>query len=111
MAYELKQLTGQDQEQMIAFYTGVFTQPPWNDDWSDKAQLSSYMEDMVFDEEVFYETEKRLDLINSLKAKYGKSITEILEYLDSRQEKLSQLEKYEENLKKAKRAAHPFMRR
>ena len=47
MAYELKQLTGQDQEQMIAFYTGVFNQPPWNDDWSDKAQLSSYIEDLT----------------------------------------------------------------
>ena len=47
MAYELKQLTGQDKEQIIAFYTGVFTQPPWNDDWSDKAQLASYIEDLT----------------------------------------------------------------
>lgn len=47
MAYKLKQLTGQDKEQMMAFYTGVFTQPPWKDDWSDKTQLSSYMEDLT----------------------------------------------------------------
>ena len=28
----------------------------------------------------FYETEKRLDQINGLKAKYGRTIEEILEY-------------------------------
>ena len=64
-------------------------------------ELSSYMEDMVFDEEVFYETERRLDLVNNLKAKYGKSIEEILNYRDSCLEKLEKLEQYEENRKKA----------
>ncbi len=41
--------------------------------------LSSYM-DFDFDEETFFETEKRLDLINGLKAKYGQTIHEILSY-------------------------------
>ena len=36
-------------------------------------ELSSYVEDLCFDEETFFETEKRLDLINNLKAKYGQS--------------------------------------
>ena len=35
--------------------------------------------DLNFDEETFFETEKRLDLINGLKAKYGQSIEEIQE--------------------------------
>ena len=32
------------------------------------------MDDMTFDESVFYETERRLDLLNGLKAKYGQRI-------------------------------------
>ena len=32
-------------------------------------ELSSYVEDLNFDDETFFETEKRLDLINNLKAK------------------------------------------
>ena len=40
-------------------------------------ELSSYMDDMTFDESVFYETERRLDLLNGLKAKYGQRIEEI----------------------------------
>ena len=39
-------------------------------------ELSSYMDDMTFDESVFYETERRLDLLNGLKAKYGQRIEE-----------------------------------
>ena len=35
-------------------------------------ELSSYVEEMTFDSEAFYETEKRLDLLNGLKAKYGR---------------------------------------
>ena len=59
-------------------------------------ELSSYMDDMTFDEEVFYETERRLDLLNGLKAKYGQSIGEILAYQDRQQKKLEKMEKFEE---------------
>lgn len=41
-------------------------------------ELAGYMDDMDFDEEQFYEIEKRLDLINGLKAKYGGTIGHIL---------------------------------
>ena len=34
-------------------------------------ELSSYVDELNFDGETFYETERRLDLINNLKAKYG----------------------------------------
>lgn len=60
------------------------------------------MEDMTFDESVFYETERRLDLINGLKAKYGQSIELILEYQKKQQEKLTRLQKYEEIFEAAK---------
>ena len=59
-------------------------------------ELSSYMDDMTFDESVFYETEHRLDLLNGLKAKYGQRIEEIQEYQKKQQEKLNKLQKYEE---------------
>ena len=52
-------------------------------------ELSSYMDDMTFDESVFYETEHRLDLLNGLKAKYGQRIEEIQEYQKKQQEKLN----------------------
>ena len=44
----------------------------------------------------FYETEKRLDLINGLKAKYGQSIEEIRKYGEVQQQKLDKLNRYEE---------------
>ena len=75
-------------------------------------ELSSYMDDMTFDESVFYETERRLDLLNGLKAKYGQRIEEIQEYQKKQQEKLNKLQKYEEifeaareELKKAEKKA------
>ena len=38
------------------------------------------MEDMDFDEQTYQEAEERLNVINSLKDKYGSSIEEILAY-------------------------------
>ncbi len=60
------------------------------------------MDDMTFDESVFYETERRLDQINGLKAKYGQRIEEILSYQKKQQEKLDKLQKYEEIFQTAK---------
>ena len=40
-------------------------------------ELSAYLDELTFDEGEFYETERRLDLINGLKAKYGRTIEEI----------------------------------
>ena len=59
-------------------------------------EVSSYVEEMSFDDETFYETEKRLDLINGLKAKYGQSIEEIRKYGEVQQQKLDKLNRYEE---------------
>lgn len=65
-------------------------------------ELSSYLDDLVFDEETFYQVERRLDLINNLKAKYGQEISEILSYRDKQLEKLEKLRKYEEYFQAAK---------
>ncbi|MDO4274432.1 MAG: DNA repair protein RecN [Eubacteriales bacterium] len=65
-------------------------------------ELSAYLGSLTFDESAFYETERRLDLINGLKAKYGRRIEDILVYEKNQQEKLEKLLKYEENYQKAK---------
>ena len=59
-------------------------------------EAASYLTDFTFSEEDFKETEQRLDLINHLKSKYGKSIPEVLAYLSRQQERLNQLQNYEE---------------
>ena len=71
-------------------------------------ELSGYVSELNFSEETFQQIEDRLNLINHLKSKYGKTIARILEERQSKEEKLDQLQHYEEyrlqlqeNLKKA----------
>ena len=61
-------------------------------------ELSSYLEGLVFSEEEFYLTEQRLDLINGLKAKYGRTLEEIAAFQEEQSKKLDKLEKFEENI-------------
>lgn len=68
-------------------------------------ELSSYVEDLNFDDQVFYETEKRLDLINNFKAKYGRTIEDILVYCEAQKKKLDDLDRYEERFREAERKA------
>ena len=65
-------------------------------------ELSSYVEDLSFDDEIFYETEKRLDLLNNLKAKYGRTIEDIADYCSKQKQKLEELDRYEERFQEAK---------
>lgn len=65
-------------------------------------ELSSYVEDLNFDDETFFETEKRLDQINNLKAKYGQSIEEIQKYAERQKQKLEDIDRYEERFQQAK---------
>ena len=53
------------------------------------------LEDMSFDEQEYYQMEQRLDLINHLKTKYGRTIEEILSYRDQQCVKLERLTDYE----------------
>lgn len=64
--------------------------------------LSSYLDEMAFDEEDFYRISQRLDLLNNLKTKYGQTIPEILAYRDQRQSRLESLLSFEEKLEALK---------
>lgn len=60
--------------------------------------ISDYMEDCAFNPAEFAEMEQRLDVINGLKMKYGKTIEEILLYCDKKKEQLEKYENYHEVL-------------
>lgn len=64
--------------------------------------LSEYIADAEFDDETYKETERRLDLINSLKAKYGHSIEDILNSCEEMKEELSGLLSFDEKLEELK---------
>ena len=59
--------------------------------------IVSYREDSYFDEEERNEIEKRLDLIYSLKRKYGNSEKEILDYKDKLEKEIQYIENLEEH--------------
>ncbi|MCM1024915.1 MAG: DNA repair protein RecN [Roseburia sp.] len=70
--------------------------------------VAEYMADCEFDEKDFETTERRLNLLNHLKGKYGDTVEEVLEYERTRRgylEKLADydvyLERMEKELKKA----------
>ncbi len=58
-------------------------------------QMADYLEGLEFDETEFVQTENRLNLLNHLKSKYGKSMEEVLAYKQQGEEKLRRLEHYE----------------
>ena len=63
--------------------------------------LSRLMDDMEFDEFTFRQTEERLNLLNHLKSKYGKSLDEVISYgetIRKKAEKLSDYENYQKEL-------------
>lgn len=59
-------------------------------------QVSEYMESMEYDPGEFSQAEDRLNLINGLKDKYGRTIEDVLFYQQQAQEKLMTYEHYEE---------------
>ena len=72
-------------------------------------ELSEYAKTFEFSEEEFNETEERLNLINHLKAKYGKTVSDILAYCERKKQRIEELNDYdafmqelEEKLRKAK---------
>jgi len=60
--------------------------------------LAQYMEESAFSPEELRETEERLNLINGLKAKYGRTIEEVLSTAEELTKELSGLEKAEETI-------------
>lgn len=61
-------------------------------------ELAAYISDGEFDEETFYETEKRLDVVNHLKDKFGGSIEAVLEEKEEKELRYQQLKDYEQYL-------------
>jgi len=57
--------------------------------------FSSYLSKMEFDPDELDLTTKRLDLINTLKIKYGKTIEEILSYRDEKQKEINRIKNIE----------------
>lgn len=65
--------------------------------------VAEYMSDCEFDGEEFTATEERLNLLNHLKGKYGKTIREVTDYCRGRQELLEKLADYDAYMKKLER--------
>ena len=61
-------------------------------------ELSGYISEEEFEEEAFFEVEKRLDEINHLKDKFGGSIEAVLKEKEEKQKKYSRLKDYEQYL-------------
>ena len=58
-------------------------------------ELSEYAKSFEFSEEEFNEAEERLNLINHLKAKYGKTVSDILAYCERKKQRIEELNDYD----------------
>ena len=63
--------------------------------------MAEYLTSLEFSEEDFYRTEERLNLLNQLKAKYGKTLEEVLAFSEKTAERLMRLRDYDAYLLKA----------
>ena len=64
--------------------------------------LDSYISDLEFSPEEYEEVTKRLDLINNLKMKYGRTIEDILDSLKEKEERLNVLQNFDSHLNELK---------
>lgn len=62
--------------------------------------IAQYLEELEFREEEFHEIQDRLNLINNLKVKYGKTIEDILAYKEQNSKKLEACMDYDVYLEK-----------
>lgn len=58
-------------------------------------EITSYMDDMSFDEDEYRQMEERLDVLHNLEAKYGGSLSQIFINLEEKQKRLDELEDYD----------------
>ncbi len=61
-------------------------------------ELTDYADASAYDKEALAETEARLDLVNTLKAKYGKTIEEVLDTLADMEEEQEKLSSHDESV-------------
>ncbi len=66
--------------------------------------VAEYTDSLTFDQETYDEVRERLDLIRSLQAKYGRDYDQIMDSLREKQERLQELENYEENRRRTAKA-------
>ncbi len=62
--------------------------------------VSDYLSGMDFGEEEFLKVQERLDVLNHLKSKYGKTLEEVLEYQEKARSRLEELEHYDAFMEK-----------
>ncbi len=62
-------------------------------------ELSEYAKSFEFSEEEFSETEERLNLVNHLKAKYGRTVRDILTYCETKKQRIEELNDYDAYVK------------
>ena len=77
-------------------------------------ELSEYAKSFEFSEEEFRETEDRLNLLNHLKAKYGRSVEAVLAYCDEKKQRLQELADYDtfmQNLEQEQQDAFNAMKK
>jgi len=65
-------------------------------------EIADYIDETDFDDETFYQIEKRLDEINHLKSKYGKTIVDVLATLAEKEARLAKLQDYDAYLAQLK---------
>lgn len=74
-------------------------------------ELSTYADNMEFDEEEFAAIEERLDLIRGIQAKYGNTAKKIEEALCEKKRRLAELSDYDENKKRYERERRESLER
>ncbi|MBQ7839068.1 MAG: DNA repair protein RecN [Lachnospiraceae bacterium] len=85
---EMAAVTSYD-EKLEEFYTQLNEVDGLLNDFN--RSVSEYMDDAEFDEESFLTTEERLNCINRLKDKYGKTIEKVLAYAEKKREEVERL--------------------
>ncbi|MFR7993166.1 MAG: DNA repair protein RecN, partial [Lachnospiraceae bacterium] len=74
-------------------------------------EVSAYEQSHDFGEELFYETEKRLNELNHIKSKYGGSIERVLELYEEKKKRYAALQDYEQTLKRLKQESEEALKR
>ena len=67
-------------------------------------ELADYADGLSFEAESFEEVEERLNLVNKMKARYGPSVSDVLQSLAEKEAELDRLTHYEENREKLTKA-------
>ena len=68
-------------------------------------ELAACEDGLSFSEEEFYRTQQRLDQLNTIKSRYGRTIEDVLAALEAKKEALEELAQFSERRAAAKKAA------